>query len=216
MRAQYPVATMVKRAVDVVLSVWALALLWPVLAGLALAVRLVDGRPVLFAQRRSGLHGEPFMLRKFRTMSTESEDPTTDAHRITRLGAFLRATSLDELPTLLNVVVGDMSLVGPRPLPERYLDRYTPEQRRRLETRPGITGLAQVEGRNLLSWEDRFALDVEYVDTCSLKGDVELVMRTIRSVLRREGVEADGAVTMPEFWGREGDRELEGPRSDEV
>jgi lipopolysaccharide/colanic/teichoic acid biosynthesis glycosyltransferase len=162
---------------------------------------VLDGRPVLFTQRRSGLNGEPFELHKFRSMSTGSDDPTTDAQRITRLGAVLRSTSLDELPTLWDVARGAMSLVGPRPLPERYLDRYTPEQRRRLEVRPGVTGLAQVRGRNLLSWEERFSLDVAYVDTWSFAGDIKLLLETFRSVVRREGIEADGAVTMPEFRG---------------
>lgn len=196
---------------DVVVAGAALVALSPILAVVALAILVTDGRPLLFSQRRSGLGGEVFLLQKFRTMSTESEDPTTDAQRITPLGAKLRATSLDELPTLLSVLRGDMSLVGPRPLPERYLDRYSPEQRRRLEVRPGVTGLAQVRGRNLLSWEERFELDVDYVDSCSPVGDVKLLVETVRSVVRREGVEADGAVTMPEFWGTG----IEGPPAED-
>jgi lipopolysaccharide/colanic/teichoic acid biosynthesis glycosyltransferase len=192
-----------KRLLDVVVSLTALVVLSPVMAAIALLIVVRDGRPILFSQRRSGLHGRPFMLRKYRTMSTESEDPTTDGQRITALGAKLRATSLDELPTLLNVLRGDMSLVGPRPLPERYYERYTFEQQRRLEVRPGVTGLAQVRGRNLLSWEERFELDVDYVDTRSLVGDVRLLVDTVRAVARREGIEAEGAVTMPEFFGSE-------------
>jgi lipopolysaccharide/colanic/teichoic acid biosynthesis glycosyltransferase len=137
-----------KRLVDVVAASVGLVVLSPLLVVVAIAVVVLDGRPVLFTQRRSGLNGEPFELHKFRSMSTGSDDPTTDAQRITRLGAVLRSTSLDELPTLWDVARGAMSLVGPRPLPERYLDRYTPEQRRRLEVRPGVTGLAQVRGRN--------------------------------------------------------------------
>ena len=190
-----------KRAVDAVVAMGALVILAPVLAVIAALIRVIDGRPIFFAQQRSGLQGEPFQLLKFRTMSTESEDPTTDATRITKLGARLRATSLDELPTLWTVARGDMSLVGPRPLPVRYLERYSPVQRRRLEVRPGVTGLAQVKGRNLLSWEDRFDLDVHYVDHRSSRGDLEILVETFRSVLRREGVEVAGTVTMPEFWG---------------
>jgi lipopolysaccharide/colanic/teichoic acid biosynthesis glycosyltransferase len=193
----------VKRAADLVVAAAALVVLSPVVGIVALLVLVLDGRPLLFTQRRSGQDGEPFVLHKFRTMSTESDDPTTDAQRITRLGGLLRSSSLDELPTLWDVVRGSMSLVGPRPLPERYLDRYSAEQRRRLEVRPGITGLAQVRGRNLLSWEERFALDVAYVENWSLAGDVKLLVETVRSVVRREGIEADGAVTMPEFWGSE-------------
>ena len=193
-----------KRATDLLAAGAALVVLSPVIAALAIAVRVADGRPLLFTQERNGLAGRPFRLIKFRTMSTESDDPTTDARRITRLGTLLRATSLDELPTLWNVVRGDMSLVGPRPLPVRYLARYTPHQRRRLEVRPGITGLAQVRGRNLLSWEERFDLDVEYIDGWSYRGDLRLLVDTVRSVLRREGVEVEGTVTMPEFWGSAG------------
>lgn len=189
----------VKRVIDVGLAAIAMALLSPVLMAVAALIRVIDGSPVLFAQRRSGRDGKSFTLYKFRTMSTESEDPTTDAQRITRLGARLRASSLDELPALWAVLKGDMSLVGPRPLPIRYLDRYDQTQRRRLEMPPGITGLAQVRGRNLLSWEDRFALDVHYVDTWSPWGDLRLMAETVRAVIRREGVEAAGSVTMPEF-----------------
>lgn len=192
---------LVKRGMDLVVSCGALLALSPVLLAVGTAIRVLDGAPVLFKQKRSGRHGQPFTLYKFRTMSTESEDPATDAQRITRLGSRLRAWSLDELPALWAVAVGDMSLVGPRPLPVRYLQRYDSFQRRRLEMRPGITGLAQVSGRNLLSWEERFSLDVQYVDTWSIAGDVRILLATVRAVLDREGVEADGSVTMPEFWG---------------
>jgi lipopolysaccharide/colanic/teichoic acid biosynthesis glycosyltransferase len=194
---------LLKRLVDFVLSLVALVVLSPVMAIIAILILVRDGRPILFSQRRSGLHGKPFLLRKYRTMSTESDDPTTDQQRITPLGAKLRATSLDELPTLLNVVRGEMSIVGPRPLPERYWGRYTDEQRRRLEVRPGVTGLAQVRGRNLLSWEERFELDVTYVEGRSLFSDLKLLVETVRAVVQREGIEAEDAVTMPEFWGSE-------------
>jgi sugar transferase EpsL len=188
-----------KRVIDLALAVGALIVLSPVLVAVAVLVRVVDGAPVLFAQQRSGRGGRPFMLYKFRTMSTESEDPSTDAQRITRLGAHLRAWSLDELPALWAVVSGEMSLVGPRPLPVRYLERYDDDQRRRLEMPPGITGLAQVRGRNLLSWEERFALDVHYVATWSPWGDLRLMVETVVAVVSRRGVEAAHSVTMPEF-----------------
>lgn len=191
----------VKRALDVVAATAGLLVLWPVMAVCAGLILVTDGAPVLFSQRRSGLGGREFELRKFRTMTTESDDPTTDAARITRLGAFLRKTSLDELPTLLNVIRGDISIVGPRPLPVRYLERYDQRQRRRLEVRPGITGLAQARGRNQLSWDERFELDVEYVETRSLLGDLSLIWQTLVKVLKREGIEAEGGPTMPEFFG---------------
>lgn len=196
-----------KRILDLLISIAALVLLAPVIAVIAVAIVVTDGRPVLFHQQRSGRDGRPFRLHKFRTMrslppsAVTNFDPSTDAVRITRLGALLRASSLDELPSLVNVIRGDMSLVGPRPLPVEYVDRYSPFQRRRLEVPPGITGLAQVRGRNLLTWEDRFALDVEYVDGHSLRGDLRLLADTIRPVLRRQGVSADGEVTMTEFLG---------------
>ncbi len=181
------------------MSLGLLVLFAPVLAVCTVSVLVIDGRPVLFSQARCGQSGRVFELRKFRTMSTGSEDPRSDAARITKLGAFLRASSLDELPTLLHVVRGEMSLVGPRPLPVRYLERYSAEQRRRLEVRPGITGLAQVRGRNKLSWDERFELDVEYVESRSFLGDLRLMVETLRSVVRREGIEAEATVTMPEF-----------------
>lgn len=193
--------TAVKRTLDLSVALTAIIVLSPVLLTVALLILLIDGRPILFEQQRSGHHGRPFRVRKFRTMSIGSEDPTTDARRITSLGARLRATSLDELPNLFNVLRGEMSLVGPRPLPVQYLDRYSPEQRRRLEVRPGITGLAQVRGRNQVSWEDRFRLDIEYVDNWSLRGDLRLLVETVRSVLRREGIDASDTVTMSEFRG---------------
>lgn len=171
----------------------------PILAIIALTVRLVDGSPVFFRQTRSGTGGQPFVMRKFRTMNTDSEDPRTDGERITRLGRILRLSSLDELPTLASVVTGEMSLVGPRPLPVRYLGRYSASQRRRLDVQPGITGLAQVSGRNDLTWEERFELDVEYVDSQSFGKDVLILARTLRSVVLGRGVEAGSSPTMPEF-----------------
>lgn len=192
-----------KRIIDVGAAGPALLLSLPLQGLVAGLIRLVMGRPVLFRQPRPGLHGEPFDLVKFRTMtgSTGSEDLHSTS-RVTTLGRVLRATSIDELPTLWNVVRGDMSLVGPRPLLMQYLDRYTPEQSRRHDVRPGITGLAQVSGRNTVSWEERLALDVQYVEQHSLRLDVSILARTVTAVLRRSGVDAVAGVTMSEFRGQ--------------
>lgn len=192
-----------KRAFDLAVAVPALLLSAPLQAVIAALVARRLGRPVLFRQTRPGLHGEPFELVKFRTMLPvdEARGLVDDASRMTSFGSFLRSTSLDELPTLVNVVRGDMSLVGPRPLLMRYLPRYTLEQARRHEVRPGLTGLAQVSGRNALSWEDKFRLDIAYVDHHSVRGDLAILWRTLSSVLRRDGISAEGEVTMPEFMG---------------
>jgi lipopolysaccharide/colanic/teichoic acid biosynthesis glycosyltransferase len=193
-----------KRALDILGSGLGLVLASPVLAAATVAVRLTLGRPVLFRQQRPGLGGRPFELLKLRTMRPEGPDgggPRSDAARLTRLGRFLRSTSIDELPTLWNVLKGDMSLVGPRPLLVQYLDRYTPEQARRHEVRPGVTGWAQVKGRNALSWEEKLGLDVWYVDHRSLHLDLKILCLTILKVLRREGIAHEGEATMPEFQG---------------
>ncbi len=189
---------MTKRAFDVVVSAAALVVAAVPMAVLAVAIRLTMGSPVLFRQVRPGRGGATFTILKFRTMRSGEG---ADAERITRLGRFLRTTSLDELPELLNVLRGDMSLVGPRPLLVAYLDRYSPEQARRHEVRPGLTGLAQVSGRNDTTWEERLALDVRYVDTRSFALDLRIIGRTVRAVLAREGIAADGHATMPEFEG---------------
>jgi lipopolysaccharide/colanic/teichoic acid biosynthesis glycosyltransferase len=193
-----------KRALDVAVAGALLLASAPVQAVVAVAVAARLGRPVLFRQRRPGLHGDPFTILKFRTMRPVdvSAGRVDDASRLTRLGRFLRATSLDELPTLVNVLHGDMSLVGPRPLLMAYLTRYSPAQARRHEVRPGLTGLAQVSGRNAVGWDERLALDVEYVDTRSMRLDLTILRRTVGAVLRREGISADGEATMPEFVGR--------------
>jgi len=195
-----------KRTLDLALSTLALVLLSPILAVIALFVRIKLGSPVLFRQQRPGLHGKPFTLLKFRTM-TDARDADgnllPDEQRLTSFGQFLRRTSLDELPELFNVLKGDMSLVGPRPLLMQYLERYTPEQMRRHEVKPGITGWAQVNGRNALSWEEKFALDVWYVDHLSLRLDLKIILLTVWKVLRREGISQDGFATMPEFMGTE-------------
>ena len=198
----YPAA---KRALDVTVATVALVLGAPVLLAVAGAIRLTLGAPVLFSQERPGLHARPFRLRKFRTMTTATDAsgrPLPDDRRLTPLGRWLRATSLDELPELWNVLRGEMSLVGPRPLLVEYLPRYTPEQARRHDVRPGLTGWAQVHGRNAVGWEERLALDVWYVDHRSFGLDLRILARTVGLVLRREGVHAPGAATMPAFTGR--------------
>jgi lipopolysaccharide/colanic/teichoic acid biosynthesis glycosyltransferase len=190
----------VKRAFDLGLAGLALILLAPILLLVGLAVWATMGLPILFRHRRLGLDARPFTLLKLRTMRPGLPGEP-DAARLTRLGRRLRALSLDELPQLWNVLRGDMSLVGPRPLLPEYLERYTTEQARRHEVLPGITGLAQVSGRNALSWDERFALDVWYVDHRSLRLDLEILWRTAVSVIRRDGVSAPGHATMPEFLG---------------
>jgi sugar transferase EpsL len=193
-----------KRALDVAAAALGLILLSPALAAIALLVRRRLGPPVLFAQLRPGLHGRPFRLLKFRTMTDASDAagrPLPDADRLPAFGRWLRATSLDELPELWNVLTGAMSLVGPRPLLMRYLDRYTAEQARRHDVRPGITGWAQVHGRNAIGWEERLALDVWYVDHRTFWLDLRILAATVQQVLRREGISAPGEATMPEFEG---------------
>jgi lipopolysaccharide/colanic/teichoic acid biosynthesis glycosyltransferase len=194
-----------KRAFDLVLAVPALLLSAPVQIAVAVVVAATLGRPVFFRQARPGLDGEPFELIKFRTMAVPdpSRGLTDDESRLTAVGRVLRSTSLDELPSLWNVVRGDMSLVGPRPLLMQYLPRYSPEQARRHDVRPGLTGLAQVSGRNDLSWRQKFALDIDYVERRSIRLDVEILARTVSSVLRRDGINADGSATMPLFMGDE-------------
>ncbi len=197
----------IKRAVDLVAAGVLLVLLLPVVALIAAAVRIALGSPVLFRQMRPGLHGRPFELLKFRTLSEargSDGELLPDAQRITPMGRWLRRTSLDELPELLNVLKGDMSLVGPRPLLMQYLSRYTPYQARRHELLPGITGLAQVSGRNRLSWEERFDLDVWYVDHWSLWLDIRILFRTVRKVIGGEGVTQPGHETAAEFMGSPG------------
>jgi sugar transferase EpsL len=193
-----------KRAIDAVVAAVLLVFLSPLLLLLAAAVRIALGRPVLFRQPRPGLRGAPFEILKLRTMR-DAHDASgallPDDARLTGLGRFLRATSLDELPELWNVLRGDMSLVGPRPLLVEYLPRYSAEQRRRHEVRPGITGWAQVHGRNAVDWDERFRLDVWYVDHVSLALDLRIVLRTIGLVLRREGISAADHATMPPFEG---------------
>lgn len=191
-----------KRRFDVVTASVALVMASPLMLLVAICVRLFLGKPVLFRQQRPGLRGRPFMLYKFRTMEPQNESASpNDAQRLTALGSFLRQTSLDELPELWNVLRGHMSLVGPRPLLMQYLNRYSVEQRRRHEVLPGITGWAQVNGRNAISWEQRLALDVWYVDHQSFWLDLKILCLTIPRLLKQEGIRAPKHSTMPEFMG---------------
>ncbi len=190
-----------KRAIDVAASAAGLVVTAPIQLATAAVVLAAHGRPVLFRQERPGKDGVVFELVKFRTMRHPDVTHVTDEERLTRVGRVLRATSLDELPELWNVLKGEMSLVGPRPLLVEYLDRYTPEQARRHEVRPGITGLAQVSGRNGLDWDERLALDVDYVDRRSLLLDLTILWRTLSAVVRRDGIAEAGHVTMSKFQG---------------
>lgn len=193
-----------KRILDLSAALLGLILLAPIILILAILIRQKLGSPVFFTQTRPGLHGKPFKMVKFRTM-TDARDADSnllpDNIRLTAFGRFLRSTSLDELPELLNVLKGDMSLVGPRPLLMEYLPHYSPEQARRHEARPGITGWAQINGRNAISWESKFQLDVWYVDNQSFWLDLKIVVLTIKKVFVREGISAEGEATMPKFTG---------------
>ena len=189
-----------KRIADILFVLLTLPLTLPLLLAVSLVSLLVQGRPVVFAQERAGLNGTPFRMFKFRTMRP-GEEP--DAERLTGFGRFLRASSLDELPELWNVLKGEMSIVGPRPLPTRYLSRYTREQNRRHEVRPGITGWAQVNGRNSLDWETKFRYDVEYVDRRSLGLDLKIIVLTVGQVVFPRHIAHDGEATMSEFRGTE-------------
>jgi sugar transferase EpsL len=196
-----------KRILDLTLTIPGLLVLLPLMGTLAVWVRVVHGKPVLFKQVRPGYRSVLFPVYKFRTM-TDARDPSgnlrPDEERLTRLGSFLRATSLDELPELFNVLSGQMSLVGPRPLFKQYLERYSKEQARRHEVLPGITGWAQVNGRNALTWDEKFKLDVWYVDHWSLGLDLKILLTTIWKVIKREGISQPGYATAEEFMGSQG------------
>jgi lipopolysaccharide/colanic/teichoic acid biosynthesis glycosyltransferase len=195
---------MIKRIFDLFAALLALVLLAPVLAVVGWQIRRKLGSPVLFRQVRPGLRGRPFEMVKFRTMRDALDahgKPLPDSERMTPFGNFLRSVSLDELPEVWNVLKGDMSLVGPRPLLMEYLPLYSPEQARRHEVRPGVTGWAQINGRNALSWEDKFKLDVWYVDHQSLWLDLKILVLTVKKVFVREGISAAGEATMPRFMG---------------
>lgn len=197
----------IKRAIDFVASAFGLVILSPIIAAAALLIRITMGKPVLFRQMRPGLREQPFELVKFRTMTVGDPnviDPEQDAVRMTTLGRILRRTSIDELPQLWNVLRGDMSLVGPRPLLMEYLPLYSTEQRRRHDVRPGITGWSQVMGRNALSWQDKFKLDVWYVDNRSLLLDLRILLLTIRRVFAGSGISAPGHASIAKFAGNAG------------
>ena len=196
----------VKRPQDFLCASAALIVLSPVLAATALLVRTKLGTPVLFKQERPGVDGKPFMLYKFRSMTDERDENgelLPDEDRLPPFGQKLRSTSLDELPELINIWKGDMSVVGPRPLLMRYLPRYNALQARRNEVRPGFTGLAQIHGRNAISWEEKFDWDVRYVDSVSFLGDWKIIFQTVKTVLRREGISSETSATMEEFMGSE-------------
>lgn len=199
---------MLKRTVDIFGSVAGLLILSPVFFPLAILIRRRMGNPVLFRQIRPGQDARPFKMLKFRSMRDATDatgQPLSDSERLTPFGRKLRATSLDELPGLWNVLKGEMSLVGPRPLLMEYLPLYSPQQARRMEVRPGITGWAQVNGRNALSWDEKFALDVWYVENQSFWLDIKILWMTVRKVIARDGIAAEGEVTMPKFTGSKQD-----------
>jgi lipopolysaccharide/colanic/teichoic acid biosynthesis glycosyltransferase len=201
---RYRLKLRVKRLIEASVAAAALLVLSPVLAMIAVAIYVTMGGPILFRDQRAGLGGEPIELLKFRTMRPLRPGetiPENDGDRITRVGRILRSTSLDELPTLVNVLRGDLSLVGPRPLPVRYVERYDDEQIHRLDVRPGITGLAQVRGRNSLTWDERFELDIEYIEQWSLRLDARIVAETFAQVTGRKGISHGEHATMPEFVG---------------
>ena len=193
-----------KRIFDLLLTIPGVLLIFPLLLILAVFVRIFHGSPIFFSQLRPGQNGKPFRMLKFRTMTNARDvagNLLPDSERLTSFGRFLRSTSLDEFPTLLNVLKGDMSLVGPRPLLMEYLPRYSPEQSRRHEVRPGMTGWAQVNGRNAISWEEKFRLDVWYVDNWSLRLDIRILAMTMLHVLLRKGINHNATVSMPIFTG---------------
>ena len=209
MSVKYKLLSAIRRGLDLCLAIPALIALLPLLFFISALIRLTMGSQILFKQKRPGLKGTPFHMYKFRTMSSSRDNEgrlLSDADRLTSLGKFLREASLDELPELFNVVKGEMSLVGPRPLLMQYLDRYTPEQARRHEVKPGITGWAQINGRNALTWEEKFELDVWYVDNQSLWLDVKIICLTVVQVFRKQDINAEGHATMPEFLNERGDK----------
>lgn len=197
---------MIKRLMDILLVVMALSLLWPLMLVIALLVRWRLGKPVIFSQTRPGYLGKPFRIYKFRSMTDALDtngSPLPDAMRLTKFGKFLRSTSLDELPNLWAILKGDMSLVGPRPLLMEYLPLYNAQQARRHLVKPGLTGWAQINGRNAISWQDKFMLDSWYVDHQSLWLDIKIILLTIKKIFVREGISAKGEVTMPKFTGND-------------
>ena len=200
-----PPIPIVKRILDLTLTIPGMLIISPLLLVIALLVRISIGTPVIFRQLRPGYRNRPFWIYKFRTMTDVHDTQGNllpDAERMTRLGGFLRSYSLDELPEVFNVLLGEMSWVGPRPLLMQYLERYSPEQARRQNVLPGITGWAQINGRNALTWEDKFLLDVWYVDHWSIGLDIKILLRSVGKVLRREGINQPGQATAEEFMGK--------------
>lgn len=198
-------AKYIKRILDFVLSLVALIVLSPVLLIVAILVRVKLGSPVIFKQQRPGKNEKIFTLYKFRTMTDKKDENGNllpDSERLTKFGKFLRSTSLDELPELVNILKGDMAIVGPRPLLVKYLDRYSEHQRRRHDVRPGLTGLAQVSGRNAISWEEKFDRDIEYIENITFMGDLQIVLKTIKNVIKKDGINSTTSVTMEEFMGK--------------
>lgn len=193
-----------KRILDILICITGLIFISPILLVVALLVKIKLGSPIIFKQERPGLHGEIFKLYKFRTMTNEKNDSgelLNDEVRLTEFGKKLRASSLDELPEIFNIIIGDMSIVGPRPLMVKYLPLYSEKQKRRHDVRPGLTGLAQISGRNAITWTERFNKDIEYVDNISLKLDMYIFLKTIYYVLKREGINSDTSATMEDFTG---------------
>lgn len=193
-----------KRILDILICITGLIFISPILLVVALLVKIKLGSPIIFKQERPGLHGEIFKLYKFRTMTNEENDSgelLNDEARLTEFGKKLRASSLDELPEIFNIIIGDMSIVGPRPLMVKYLPLYSEKQKRRHDVRPGLTGLAQISGRNAITWTERFNKDIEYVDNISLKLDMYIFLKTIYYVLKREGINSDTSATMEDFTG---------------
>lgn len=193
-----------KRILDILICITGLIFISPILLVVALLVKIKLGSPIIFKQERPGLHGGIFKLYKFRTMTNEKNDSgelLNDEARLTEFGKKLRASSLDELPEIFNIIIGDMSIVGPRPLMVKYLPLYSEKQKRRHDVRPGLTGLAQISGRNAITWTERFNKDIEYVDNISLKLDMYIFLKTIYYVLKREGINSDTSATMEDFTG---------------
>ena len=206
----------IKRILELLLTIPGVLIISPMMLVLALLIRLKLGYPVLYRQQRPGLHGKPFTIFKFRSMTDETNehgDFLPDSARLTSLGKYLRKASLDELPELFNVLKWDMSLVGPRPLLMQYLDRYTPDQARRHEVKPGITGWAQVNGRNAISWEDKFKLDVWYVDHLSFRIDLKIIAMTIWNIIKHEGISQPGHATAEEFMGEDSRKNVQKAQS---
>lgn len=193
-----------KRSFDLIVSLIAFIVLLPLLFIITILIRIKLGKPVIFKQKRPGLNEKIFTLYKFRTMTDKKDEEGVllpDSQRLTKFGKFLRSTSIDELPGLINIIKGDMSIVGPRPLLVEYLDKYSNEQRKRHDVRPGLSGYAQISGRNSLSWEDKFKLDIIYVNNVTFKHDVGIILKTILKVIKREGINSSNSVTMEKFEG---------------